>query len=197
MRLIFLSIILIFSGWTGTAQKTKLKIAVAYFNPIDANLKKQLLDNIAATYNCTVSELPYSVKLPSYAYYSLRSRYRALVILEYLDLIEGYDKVIGITTKDICTPSNGIYDWGVMGLSSLPGQSCVISTYRMKTPNKKLFNDRFIKVALHELGHAMGLSHCTFSRTCFMEAAEGTVKSVDRETRSLCSNCKRLLNFSK
>ena len=81
-----------------------------------------------------------------------------------------------------------------MGLANSPGRSCIISTFRIKTPNKVLFNDRFIKVALHELGHTMGLPHCTFSNTCFMEAAEGTIKSVDRETKNLCSNCKKLIS---
>ena len=131
--------------------------------------------------------------MPAAAYYKPRNRYRATGMLTDISRYRGYDKVIGITVKDISTTSNGVYDWGIMGLAYRPGKACVISTFRIKTPNKTLFNDRFIKVALHELGHTMGLPHCTFSRTCFMEAAEGTVKSVDKETRFLCSNCKRII----
>lgn len=59
---------------------------------------------------------------------------------------------------------------------------------------KVLFNDRFIKVALYEMWHTMGLPHCKFSRTCFMEAEGGTIKAVDKESRFLCTNCKRLIN---
>ena len=83
-------------------------------------------------------------------------------------------------------------------INPLEAWEICISSFRIKTPDKILFNDRLVKVALHELGHTMGLPHCTFSRTCFMEAAEGTVKSVDRETRFLCSNCKKLIQpYSK
>ena len=150
------------------------------------------MQNITATYNCKVTEIKGIAALPTAAYYKPRNRYRALGLLTDLSVYRGYDKIIGITTKDISTTSNGVYDWGIMGLAYRLGKACVISTFRIKTPNQTLFKDRFIKVALHELGHTMGLPHCTFSRTCFMEAAEGTVKSVDRETRFLCSNCKKI-----
>lgn len=180
---------------TGTQRaKPPLKIAVLYFSSIDENLRKELLKNISATYNCTVTEIKGIAVLPAAAYYKPRNRYRAPALLEYLNKISGSDKVIGITVKDISTTSKGFYDWGVMGLANCPGRSCVISSYRMRTTNKKLFEDRFIKVALHELGHTIGLPHCTYSKTCFMEAAEGTIKSVDRESRFLCTNCKKLIN---
>lgn len=81
-----------------------------------------------------------------------------------------------------------------MGLANSPRKACIISTFRIKTPNKVLFNERFIKVALHELAHTMGLPHCLYSNTCFMEAAGGTAKSVDRETKNLCANCKKLIS---
>ena len=171
-----------------------LKIGVLYYANIDDKLKSELLQNITATYRCTVTEIKGMATLPEAALYKPRNRYRATVLLKSIDAYSGYDKIIGITSKDISTTSNNVYDWGIIGLACSPGKSCVISTFRIKTPNKDLFNDRFIKVALHELGHTMGLPHCTFSRTCVMEAAEGTVKSVDRETRNLCTNCKKLIS---
>lgn len=174
--------------------KPALKIAVLYFSAVDKNLQAELLQNITATYNCTVTEIKGISLLPVAAFYKPRNRYRVPVLPTSLNTIAGYDKVIGITTKDISTTKSGIYDWGVMGLANCPGKPCVISTFRIKTANKVLFNDRFIKIALHELGHTMGLPHCTFSKTCFMEAAEGTIKMVDRETRFLCGNCRKLIN---
>lgn len=165
-----------------------------YYTPIDKNLKAELVKNIGATFNCSVTEIKGIAALPAAAYYKPRNRYRAAVLLADLSAYNGYDKIIGIIAKDISTAKNNIYDWGIMGLANCPGKPCVISTYRIKTANKILFNDRFIKVALHELGHTMGLPHCSFSHTCFMEAAEGTIKSVDREARFLCSNCKKLIH---
>jgi len=192
MQILFLLLSLFATG--APKAKTTLKISVLYFSAIDENLRKELLKNISATYSCTVTEIKGIVVLPAEAYYKPRNRYRAPALLEYLNKITGSDKVIGITAKDISTTSRRVYDWGVMGLANCPGRSCVVSTFRIRTSDKKLFEDRFIKVALHELGHTMGLPHCTFSKTCFMAAAEGTVKSVDRETRFLCTNCKKLIN---
>ena len=193
MQIAYLILVSLFVSGKHTA-KPPLKIAVLYYANIDKYLKSELLQNITATYFCTVTEIKGIATLPIAAFYKPRNRYRATVLLESIDSYNGYDKIIGITTKDISTSKNNIYDWGIMGLANSPGKSCIISTYRIKTTNKVLFNDRFIKVALHELGHTMGLPHCTFSSTCFMEAAEGTIKSVDRETRYLCSNCKKLIS---
>ena len=193
MQIVYLILVSLFVSGKHPA-KLPLKIGVLYYTNIDANLKKELLQNITATYLSTVTEIKGIATLPIAAFYKPRNRYRATVLLESIDSYKGYDKIIGITTKDISTTKNNIYDWGIMGLANSPGKSCIISTFRIKTPNKLLFNDRFIKVALHELGHTMGLPHCTFSKVCFMEAAEGTIKSVDREKRFLCSNCKKLIS---
>ena len=193
MHIVYLILVSLFVSGKHTA-KSPLNIAVLYYANIDEDLKSELLQNITATYLCTVTEIKGIATLPKAAFYKPRNRYRATVLLESIDSYNGYDKIIGITTKDISTSKNNIYDWGIMGLANSSGRSCIISTYRIKTPNKVLFNDRFIKVALHELGHTMGLPHCTFSSTCFMEAADGTIKSVDREKRFLCSNCKKLIS---
>ena len=193
MEIVYLIPVSLFVSGKHSA-KPPLKIAVLYYANINEDLKSELLQNITATYLCTVTEIKGIATLPIAAFYEPRNRYRATVLLERIDSYKGYDKIIGITTKDISSTKNNIYDWGIMSLANSPGRSCIISTFRIKTPNKVLFNDRFIKVALHELGHTMGLPHCTFSSTCFMEAAEGTIKSIDREKRFLCSNCKKLIS---
>ena len=193
MQVVYLLVVSLFVS-SSHKSKPPLKIGVLYYTNIDANLKKELLQNINLTYLFTVTEIKGIATLPKAAFYKPRNRYRASVLLESIDSYKGFDKIIGITSKDISTTKNNTYDWGIMDLANNPGRSCIISTYRIKTPNKVLFNDHFIKKALHELGHTLGLPHCTFSSTCFMEAAEGTIKSVDRETRYLCSNCKKLIS---
>ena len=133
-------------------------------------------------------------EFPTTTYYKPRGRYRAELILKHLNKIPGsHRSYLAVTTNDISTTKDEIYDWGVMGLGYQPGKSCVISTYRLKTANTALFNERVIKVALHEIGHNLGLPHCKYSLTCYLADAVGTVKSVDRETRELCARCKTLL----
>ena len=50
---------------------------------------------------------------------------------------------------------------------------------------------RLAKVAVHEIGHTLGLEHCP-TRGCLMEDARGSNKTTDREY-VICSRCRSLL----
>jgi len=45
-------------------------------------------------------------------------------------------------------------------------------------------------VALHEIGHNLGLPHCENDKKCMMNDARGTIKQVDAEKVWLCEKCK-------
>ena len=68
--------------------------------------------------------------LPSSAYYSPRSRYRADKLLKHLDSIRppGCSMVVGLTSSDISTSVRDVTDLGVFGLGNLGGTACVVST---------------------------------------------------------------------
>jgi archaemetzincin len=129
--------------------------------------------------------------LPSSAYYEPRRRYRAEKLLAFLDDLGSTGKVVGLTAKDISTTKGAIEDWGIFGLASICGRSCVISTFRLDRGSIKraLFNQRLVKVVNHELGHTLGLDHCP-TAGCLMEDAGGTIKTVDREDGSFCPDCR-------
>jgi len=129
-----------------------------------------------------------STSLPSSAYYAQRNRYRADTIIHYLNHYASADTVIiGLTSKDISTTKGNIPDWGIMGLGFQPGNACVVSTFRLSKAN---LNSQLYKVALHELGHTDGLSHCP-NKTCFMRDAEGG-NHLDEET-GFCPSCTKYL----
>jgi len=134
--------------------------------------------------------------LPSAAYYPPRRRYRAESLLAALDGMvpsDGY-RILGLTDVDISTTKGAYADWGVMGLGSIDGKTCVLSSFRCSrgAKNSEHAAIRFGKTAVHELGHTFGLPHCT-TRGCIMEDGHGTVMTSDREY-DLCAACRlRLL----
>jgi archaemetzincin len=116
------------------------------------------------------------------------TRYEAGKILKKYNSKEN---VLLVTEKDIAhKKSNDFPEWGVFGLGFRPGTTCVVSTFRLKknVPKAK-FLERLKKVALHEIGHNLGLDHCTNDKECMMTSASGTVKQVDREKIWFCSKC--------
>ena len=92
--------------------------------------------------------------------------------------------MIGITSKDVSTTMGKHADWGVFGLGELGGDACVVSTFRIGDGKRRLE-----KVAVHEVGHTLGLPHCPTKR-CVMNDALGKVKTVDQSDGHLCRNCR-------
>jgi archaemetzincin len=130
------------------------------------------------------------IELPQNTRNHTGRRYRADSLIKFLNSFVKKDQlIIGITEKDISTTKGKYPDWGIMGLGSCPGKSCIASTFRLKGKNR---DEKLFKLAIHELGHTQGLAqtktkHCP-EKTCLMRAAEGR----DRfdELRTFCSHCK-------
>lgn len=134
--------------------------------------------------------------LPAAARVGRTARYRAEVLLEWLEALplpRKGSKVLGITEVDIVTRKGRHPNWGILGLGSLDGPGCVLSTFRMRRRWERggappaLVRDRLWKISVHELGHTLGLDHCP-ARACLMEDGHGTVKTTDRG-RALCARC--------
>jgi archaemetzincin len=117
-----------------------------------------------------------------------KTRYEASKIL---NKFKSNQNILIITEKDIAyRKSNEFPEWGIFGLGFRPGKTCVISTFRLKknvSTEKMLV--RLKKVALHEIGHNLGLEHCTYNKECMMNDANETIKQVDKEKIWFCKNC--------
>lgn len=106
--------------------------------------------------------------------------------------------ILLVTEKDIAyhNKKRNVKEWGIIGLGYRPGTTCIISTQRIKKGvNYNIFLDRLKKVSLHEIGHNLGLDHCTFDINCLMNDANGTVKQIDREKVWICDNCRKKIKF--
>lgn len=102
-----------------------------------------------------------------------------------------FDNLLILTQKDICCKKDANNpEWGIFGLGLRPGKTCIISTFRMqKNVSKQKTLERLEKVALHEIGHNLGLNHCTNNKECMMNDANGTIKQVDDEKVWFCEKC--------
>lgn len=129
------------------------------------------------------------LRLPAAAYLKERNRYRAEGLLEALRSHKHGDAVLGLTNKIIYHPNDISPTFGVMGLSWINSHTCVASS---QIPKNGQFHkpDNFVKLSLHELGHAFGLPHCP-DEHCYMVDAEHKLKFT--QTTDFCEKCKTKL----
>jgi archaemetzincin len=146
--------------------------------------------SLAALYDVDV-QVAKVEPLPASAFYPARGRYRAEKLLERLAALhEGAFRVLGVTAADISTTKGNVPDWGILGLASIDGRACVLSSFRCRRSarDSRHVAERLGKTAVHELGHTFGLEHCP-TRGCLMHDGEGTVLTTDTE-RDLCAICR-------
>jgi archaemetzincin len=78
----------------------------------------------------------------------------------------------------------------VFGEARCPGRVAVISTHRLSADSSDdpdLFESRVVKEAVHEIGHMLGVKHCSKS-SCVMYFSE-QLADTDRKKDSFCSEC--------
>ena len=168
---------------------TKPIICIQPFGAINENEVRAVKDSLLKIY--PLVQIKNSIALPEFAYYEKNKRYKADSLLKFLKATSNYSELlIGLTEKDISTTKDKIEDWGVMGLGNCPGNTCVVSTFRLAKENRK---SQLFKVAIHELGHTQGLPHCP-TPTCYMRDAEG--KNPTNEEKGFCEKCKKYLKLT-
>lgn len=180
----------------------RITIGIQPYEKIEKYILDSMVVSLEKLYGCDVFILP-DESIPDFAFTKIRfPRYRADSLLIHLDRIkpDTIDYLIGITNRDISTtkrnksgeikePVSKYIDFGIFGLGHINGSVCVVSTYRLNHANRQLFIERMKKVTAHEIGHTMGLRHCP-DKSCLMQDAAETIKTIDKATMHLCNACK-------
>ncbi|WP_297333698.1 zinc-dependent metalloprotease family protein [Flavobacterium sp.] len=184
-------------------------VGIIPYRNIDDSKVALVSKAITDYYGIKVKVLPHS-EFPSSAFVNIKSpRYRAdsLIAIQERNMQPDVDYILGLTDKDISVtkrdengnikpPEWKYNDFGVMGLAYRPGNSCIVSDFRLKHKNKEVQFGRFKKVAIHELGHNFGLPHCP-DKSCVMTDAVERISTIDNAKPELCIACKKKLNISR
>jgi len=129
---------------------------------------------------------------PAFAFNASRGQYCSTEILARLATsadrnawrtlaVAGFDLYIPILTF-------------VFGEAQLPGTCALVSIHRLRQevyglpPDRKLLQERLRKEAVHELGHTLGLTHCS-DGSCVM-ASSHAVEWIDLKTEDFCPACR-------
>ncbi len=175
------------------ASNKKYTVQILPFTGTDSLLVRKLQKGLQSYLTADITIGAFK-PLPDYAFYKPRSRYIADSLLVFLSLVnpDKEGKIIGITDKDISTRKGDIENWGILGLGSCPGYTCVISTFRAGRQKvaRAVYIQRIIVLALHELGHTYGLQHCA-TASCIMKDAGGKMNLDDGN--SYCDKCRNFL----
>ena len=169
--------------------KTEKTIHVYFFEGFDTTLGNKTIAQLQSTFDTVVFEGV--IPLPDSAYYAPRNRYKADKLVKHLRHLQSSSSelVVGFSPKDISDRVHGYEDYGVMGWTRHSLRSSVVSTHRL-TDRSRLQED-FVKLVLHELGHADGLPHCKNSSTCYMRDANK--KNHFPELTGFCDKCTKHL----
>ncbi len=202
-RLFLLVALLMFAscGATGHKQKPTV-IALQPIGPVNITEVNTVLAVLDSVYGMKVFVLP-ALKPPASAFVNVKTpRYRADKLIAWLGehKPDNADYIIGLTALDISTtktddlgrtlePKSRYEDFGIFGLGYCPGKSCIVSTFRLGS-KPDLMRSRLAKIAVHEVGHNLGLPHCK-TRSCVMADAVEKISTIDAEGLSLCEQCRK------
>ena len=121
---------------------------------------------------------------PDFAFMPVRNQYDASKILKSLAAeTDGSALKLGLLQSDLSIP---ILTY-VYGESQLGGKAAVISLHRLFDIDRQVFYQRAAKIAVHEVGHLLGLEHC-WEAGCLMRFSK-QLDQLDRLPLRFCSSC--------
>jgi archaemetzincin len=102
-------------------------------------------------------------------------------------------KILGITSLDLFIP---ILTY-VFGEAELNGTAAIVSDHRLDPQfyglpqDTDLLRKRLVKESIHELGHTLGLQHCT-NYECALNVST-YVEEIDLKCDCFCSECHNII----
>ncbi|MDJ0270919.1 MAG: archaemetzincin family Zn-dependent metalloprotease [Aigarchaeota archaeon] len=170
-------------------RRGSMALIVEIFSEVeDEELIDTVSKGLTRAYNVKVVASHYRIGNAERAYNSRRRQYDASVLVNlFLNSVKLEELALIITDKDLYVDGlNFVFGYA-------PGRAGIISLARLDQrlyglpPDRRLYLERTVKEAVHEIGHLLGLHHCT-DRGCVMFFSN-TIEDTDRKGSIPCEAC--------
>lgn len=162
-----------------------LPLALLPFQGMDERTMARLAAQLGEKgFACTVLQ---EAVIPPEACNQLRAQYRVESLLETTRQTTT-GRVLGVADLDLYAKGFNY----VFGMADRRSRAAVISVARLRaSADEARFQARMLKEAVHELGHTLGLTHCSHA-SCVMHFSN-TLADTDRKGADFCAVCRARL----
>jgi archaemetzincin len=173
-----------------------MRIRILPLGSVDKDILAIIAEGLSGRLPCR-ARVGKEVRLPEESFNRRRGQYDSTELLGRIKALKTGEQelILGVTDADLYVPGLNF----VFGEADVTTGVVVISLTRLRQEfygrraDRRLFGQRAVKEAVHELGHACGLDHCA-DPGCIMYFSN-SIRDTDSKGPDFCVICKERLGI--